>query len=267
MATTRDIQTTPAPRRPRADPNAPFRYGWRRVKRFNQHGRVVWRREPLTLEDVLHPRPGDHVVHNEPHERWCIYLYNVLAAQVAHDPAAVVLHDVLIEWDIPRLRGHGPDLAVIQGVRERRGWSVFDVTMEGVRPSLLIEVTSPSTAKIDRLIKPRHYARARVPLYIIVDLVPTRHHPTPSLIGYTLTPGGYRRLAPDARGRLWLEPVRLWLGIAGEEVICHDEHDRRLTDYPALKTDLAAAEQRADEAEARVRALEAELRRLRGDTA
>ena len=47
-----------------------------------------------------------------------------------------MLSDVLVVWDVPRLRPHGPDIAVILGVREPKLWRPFDVAAEGARPAL-----------------------------------------------------------------------------------------------------------------------------------
>jgi Uma2 family endonuclease len=229
---------------------------------------------PLTLEDVLHPQEGDQGTHAEAHERRCVYLYDVLSAQLAADPTAVVLKDVRVAWDVPDLKPHGPDLAVILGVRERKNWSTFDVAAEGVRPALIIEVTSPETASIDRSTKLEEYDLAEVPLYVIVDAVFPRRQPTLRLLGYRQSPAGYQVLVPNERGWLWLEPVRLWLGIQNDEIVCYDEGGQPLGDYRALSEALAAetqarreAERRAEASEARLRELEAELRRLRGEQA
>ena len=52
----------------------PFRYGYRWVAHTDEQGREKWDTEPLTEEDVLHPRLEDHVTQNEPHNEDCIYL-------------------------------------------------------------------------------------------------------------------------------------------------------------------------------------------------
>ena|SRR3712207_241616 len=135
------------------DPADPFRYGWRYIQHERDNGTVDVEQVPLTLEDVLHPQEGDQATHSEAHQRRCVYLYDVLRAQLAGDPTAVVLQDVRIAWDVPGLGAHGPDLAVILGVRERKNWSTFDVATEGVRPALIIEVISPETAALDRSVK------------------------------------------------------------------------------------------------------------------
>lgn len=266
------------------DQSDPYRYGWRYVRRDNADGTYVMEQVPLTLEDVLHPQAGDQVTHNDAHQRRRRYLCNVLETRLAHDPTAVVLDDVRVAWDTPELRPHGPDIAVIIGVREHKNWSTFDVGQEGVRPELIIEITSPETASIDRSIKLQEYDLAGVPLYIIVDGVTSRKQPALRLVGYMQTPNGFQVLAPNAQGWLWLAPVGIWLGIEDNEIVCYDETGQPLGDYQALAATLAAetearaaaerraeaaveqqtaAERRADAAEARLQALEAELRELR----
>jgi Uma2 family endonuclease len=225
---------------------------------------------PLTLEDVLHPQEGDQVTHSDAHQRRRRYLVNVLEAQLAYDPTAVVLDDVRVAWDHPNLKPHGPDISVIIGVRARKNWSTFDVAVEGVRPALIVEITSPETASIDRSNKLEEYDLAGVPLYVIVDTIMLRKEPAVRLLAYTQTPNGYQVLPPDTQGRIWLAPVRTWLAVEQNEIVCYDEAGQPLGDYAALREVLAAevhareaAEQRAATAETRVRELEAELQQLR----
>jgi colicin import membrane protein len=272
--------------RPLPVPDDPFRYGWRHVRHEHPDGTETWDRVPLTLEDVLHPQEEDFVAQNVPHQSRQRYLQNVISARLADDPAAIVVADLLIAWDVPGLKGHAPDIAVILGVRERKAWSTFYVAEEGVRPVLIIELTSPSTALLDRAIKVEEYEVAGVETYVLIDAIQSRGRSTLRLIGYTLTPEGYQSLAPDERGWLWLEAVGIWLGIENDEIVCYDEAGQPIGDYLTLATTLRETEQRvaaeveartaaerraAEEAEARadveaqLRALEAELRQLRGD--
>jgi Uma2 family endonuclease len=255
-----------------AEQTVPFPYGWRYVERTRPNGSIVIEQVPLTLEDVLHPQEGDQVTHSDLHQRICVYLFNVFRGLLAAMPSAVVLHDVRVTWDVPGLKGHGPDLAVIFDVRERKNWSTFDVAEEGVRPALIVEVTSPETRHLDLTNKLEEYDLAGVPLYVIVDLVRRAGQIMPRLIGYRQTPTIYEVLPPDERGRLWLEPLNIWLGLLDQQVVCYDEAGNPLGDYLDLQAALAAEmEARAAEAEARAAAeqriqeLEAELRRLRGE--
>jgi Uma2 family endonuclease len=246
------------PSLPGVDPTDPFRYGWRPVEQRRPDGGVEIVRVPLTLDDVLHPRKGDQMTHSDAHERCCVYLYDVFRAQLAADPRAVVLKDVLIAWDVDDLRPHGPDVAVIREVRARQNWSTFDVVAEGTRPALIVEVTSPETAAIDRLIKYEEYDLARVPLYLIVDLVSRRGQASPRLLAYHRGLDGYRELPPNDLGRIWLEPLGLWVGIENDAVVCYQADGSPIGDYTAQVEARAAADER-------IRQLEAEVRRLRGE--
>jgi putative restriction endonuclease len=256
------MSTAPKPRRRTANP---YRYGWRYEKVKLPNGRTDWEMVPLTEEDVLHPRLEDHVTQNDAHQDDCSYLKSVFEAQLVGDPNSLVLSDCLINWDVPGLRGHGPDCAVIFGVRDpRQRWDSFDVKKEGTRPELIVEVTSPATRRSDLGKKRTHYYRVRVPYYVIVDQLPRRWPRELRLLGYQRGRRGYERMPLSAEGRLWLEPVKLWLGIEDRRANCYDANGRRLENYLELHEARDAAEQRADAAEDRVRQLEEELRRLRG---
>jgi len=293
---------TPLIDRPRIEPPAedPYRYGWRDVPRTLPNGEKIFERVPLTLNDILHPQVGDFRVHTQDHERFCSYLYNVFTARVSDDPGALVLHDVRVAWAKRDLGAHGPDIAVIFGVREKRDRSTFDEKKEGTKPSLIVEVTSPETRSVDLVDKVDHYERAGVRTYVIIDNYRRTGPITRRLLGYRLTPAGYIPLEPDERGWLWLEAVRLWLGLHNNEPVCYDETGRPIEDYSQLKVAQTEAESRAvaeaqaraeaesrateaesrataeaqarfeaesraTEAEARLRQLEAELRRLKGE--
>jgi Protein of unknown function (DUF820). len=60
---------------------------------------------------------------------------------------------------------------VIPGIAARQDWSAFDVAVEGARPALMIEITSPETRVNDLKRKVAHYARAGVAQYVIVDRI------------------------------------------------------------------------------------------------
>ncbi len=279
----------------------PFRYGWRWVPNDAIDGRHKLRAIPLSLEDILHPEYGDEIMHSEAHERRRMYIYGALLAQTADDPSAVVLSDVRIAWDVPDLKAHGPDVMLIFGVRQRQNWTTFDVAAEGVRPSLIVEIVSPEYAALDRSTKLEHYDRAGVPVYVVLDTVETRDGEQLRVLAYGKQLDIYEPLPADERGRIWIAPARLWLGIEQNELVIYDERGALVPDYAHLTKLRAIAEDRAsiaedrasiaedraeaeqdarakaeDRAEAervaragaedRVRALEAELLRLRGTT-
>lgn len=234
-----------------------FRLGWRIRPRLTPEGKIKHVRIPLTAYDILHPQEGDFRVHNDEHRLVCRYLDNVISAQVSHIPGTIVLHDTRVAWDVDGLDPHGPDIALIFNVREHKKWGTFDVRVEATRPTLIVEVTSPETRQLDLVDKVEEYAQAGVQCYIIVDAHKSSRQPNYRLIGYQLTPDGYINLQPNAQGRLWLAPAQIWLGLLDDQLHCYDVDGHRIGDY----VEIAKAYQ---ETEARLRALEEEIRRLRG---
>jgi colicin import membrane protein len=224
----------------------PFRYGWRLVPRPTPDNPHNLEQVPLTLEDVLHPETGDFIVHSDRHETDRMYLTAVLRARLEPAGIAIVLSDVRIAWDLPDLRPHGPDVMVIPGVAERQDWSTFDVAVEGARPALIIEITSPETRANDLEIKVDHYARAGVAQYVIVDDARRRGGKRRlRLLDYRLEAGAYRLHAPDAAGRVHLVIANLWLGVEGDHVVCYDERGAAFGEYATVVRQAAEAAERA----------------------
>jgi colicin import membrane protein len=277
--------STSRPPKQRPDDADPFRYGWRYVRITRPDGTEKLDQIPLTLEDVLFPKTGDFIVQTDPHDNDLNYLKDVFKAQLALDPHAAVISDCRVDWNLPGVRPLGPDIAVFFRVKRYKGWATLDVKAERVRPALVVEVTSPETRANDLEDKFDYYDRAKVPLYVIVDaLQDDELGRRLKLKVYRRTRTRYREIAPDARGWGWLEPVRVWLGVAQDprtvvdRVVCYDENGEELGDYTAITQALAMekdariqaearaaeAEQRATEAEARVRELEARFLRRNG---
>jgi Uma2 family endonuclease len=236
----------------------PYRYGWRLEYEWLPDGRYAYRYIPLTLEDVLHPQEEDHIVHSDLHQILCTYLHSVLRALLQHIAGAVVLYDVRVAWDVPGLKPLGPDIVVIFGVREMRNWSTFDAAEEGVRPSVIIEVTSPEYRYQDTEVKVPLYEQAQVLYYIIVDTGTRLNDFSLRVFGYHLTADGYRELLPDVQGRLWIEPLGLWIGIEVQEgqraLWLYDAAGDRIGDYAAVAAQLADVQQARERAEAQARA-------------
>jgi colicin import membrane protein len=271
----------------------PYRFGWRDIVRTDARGRTTVTRLALTEEDILHPELDDHVTQNEPHAIDCVYLMNAFEVQLAGEVGSLVLFDHKIIWDID-IRGHGPDITVVKGLApDRPPQASFNVAQEGVRPELIVEITSPATHNNDINTKLGHYWQCGVPYYVIVEEIPGRQLRQLRIIGYRRGKRGYRQMRLNARGRLWLETVQLWLGQKNGRVVCYDKKGRRILtrveaeqkaekEVQARKQAEAArrqAEQRAEqEAQARQQAeqraaqiqaenarLLEELNRLRGE--
>jgi hypothetical protein len=127
----------------------------------------------------------------------------------------------------------------------------------------VVEVTSPDTWKNDVGPKGKHYHRAKVPLDLIADATEHDEKRHLELIGYQYAPRRYKQMATDAQGRIYLQAVRLWIGVTRdrpgglERLMCFDsETGEELGDHTTMREAKARAE-------ARIRELRAELKRSR----
>jgi Uma2 family endonuclease len=174
------------------------------------------------------------------------------------EQAAEVAREVAENLEPKAFRG--PDVFWVSGVHKhrRKYWVAWD---EGGRlPDLIIELLSPSTARVDRTVKKDLYASVfRTKEYFLVD------PDTRKVEGFDLAGRAYRPKAPTAEGRVWSSQLRASLGF-WHGVWMDDEDDWvRLfhSDGSLLLTKAEAAEQKAGMESQRADAAEAELARLR----
>lgn len=262
------MSTVIEPQSPRTPPppDNPFYYGSRTVYRTMPDGTTKYEQIPLTLEDCLHPQEGDYIRESDVHDLLRSYLAAVFRWRTAKDPGALILSDTGIYWDDPRLPydHHCPDVAAIFGIKTRKPiYPSFFVGEEGVRPRLIVELVSPNTRTNDVEKKVRHYHEVEIPMYVIADR--EGYHDPWKLIGYLWRPDEYMRIPTDLQGRLWLDAVGVWLGVDGTRLVCYDRNGTEIGDYTNLAQQLDAEKQRADAAEAKVKQIETELARLRGN--
>jgi Uma2 family endonuclease len=177
---------------------------------------------PWTPDDVeALPDAGDHarfevyeggvlVVSPAPgvaHQRAAYWLHRALAeAAATADVDAEVLEAVSIA--LPGNKLLVPDVMVVaaEAVDETNTRIPSDAVLA------VVEVVSPSTASIDRAIKPAMYAEAAIPVYWRVEL-----HDTPKVVVSTLSRGRYvarTTLTAGTRGRI-TKPFAVELGPAG----------------------------------------------------
>jgi Uma2 family endonuclease len=140
----------------------------------------------------------------------------------------------------------GPDVFVVLDVERkiRKSWVAWEEG--GKLPDVVIEVTSESTADVDRGEKMRIYSRIwRTPAYFIFDPA------TGVLEGYRLSDGGrdYVAIEPNAHGDLPVAPLGLALGVRRTRYRDFDESFLRWVDeqgdplpMPAERTERALAE-------------------------
>jgi Uma2 family endonuclease len=241
-------------------------------------GRLEMRDTPLTPEDFLDPQIGDVMTQGSTHALVAFFLFDLLLRHFRGRADALVLHDCKHLFGIPK-KAPSPDLSVILGLpRIAPEYESYDVEKEGVVPSLIVEVVSPSDARIrnvDEQDKVKLYERAGVSEYVMVRPPRLKRGERGyRLRGYRLDAlGRYRPIEPDADGRLLAETVGLQLGVSadGDWIVLYDaetgtplrssveEEDARKAAEQARQV----AEQARDESEMRAGAAEAEAARLR----
>jgi Uma2 family endonuclease len=229
-----------------------YRYGYRDVERVRPDGTTEWVQEPLTLEDVLHPREGDHITEGQLQSVECEYLGAILRARLPRLSGGHMTVDVLVNWGVPGQRETAPDVAVFHQLnRPAELTPTFRVADYGARPLFVIEIVSPNTRVNDVETKLPEYLAAGVPLYVVVDQL--REGGPRELLAYRHTPTGYQPAALDADGRVLLPGVGVKLGLRDNRVHCYDPATgAELGDYGRIEESMYAA-QAAQRAEALAR--------------
>jgi Uma2 family endonuclease len=108
----------------------------------------------------------------------------------------------------------GPDFFVVLGTErrlDRKSWVVWGEG--GKYPDVIVEILSPSTAKIDRGEKKQIYQDIfRTPDYFWFD------PETLEFQGFRLMEGQYQAIEPTDRGWLWSDRLGLFLGIYQQQL-------------------------------------------------
>lgn len=242
-----------------------YRYGWRYVAQKDEDGNETWVQQPLTEEDVLHPQEGDFIVQTDYHVEnvgtlghalEAVFGYSVIGGQ---GPTMVRI-DGRTNFQVVGVNPMGPDLGIFCNLNQpfERGSGTFNVKDYDAEIVAVIEVTSPSTRNKDLREKPALYFQAGVPILIIVDYDPVLAEQGQHVIhvkGFRATPTGYVAMPLDARGRLWVDELHLWIAPEGGRVVCYDAKDNRFPVYSELLALKEAETKRAnDEAKARKKA-------------
>lgn len=146
--------------------------------------------------------------------------------------------------------------------------SSLDVVKDGP-PALVIEVLSPATA-LDRDLnagvpigKPRVYAAAGIPEYLVFD--PLAEFLPGRVRAWRLSPRGVVPWLPDTRGRWVSDALGVSFAPQGPLLRVYDGDDRLMPIYAEAIDTIAARERAIADRDREIAALQAELRRLRGE--
>lgn len=173
---------------------------------------------PLTPELFLDPQLEDKMVQGEFHADLMAEFKELLGRYFHTQRGVKVLMDV--KHPLGRgLPGPAPDISIIRGVRnpERKRRS-FNIVKEGVVPCFILEIVSPSDARIrrtDEVDKVKLYEHIQVEEYLLVDVPRRGTEGLFRLKGYRLDlDHRYRLIEPDEHGRLACRTVGLLFGVA-----------------------------------------------------
>ncbi|HWN40835.1 MAG TPA: Uma2 family endonuclease [Thermoanaerobaculia bacterium] len=160
-------------------------------------------------EDFYPSSDGRPMAESDLHLKEMFYLIQALRDRYQNVPDVYVAGNLLLYY----VRGDrkaclAPDVFVVKGVPKRDRLS-FLLWKEGQAPCFVIEVTSKSTRDEDIEKKRDRYERMGVEEYFLHD--PLAEYLHPSLQGYRLKDGRYRKISPEPDGSLvsWTTGLRL----------------------------------------------------------
>ena len=193
-----------------------------------------------------------------------------LALHFGNPDTALVVADkwMVASEEFNEARARRPDLLIAFDVspEDYRASNGYIVSEQGKPPDFIMEVASPSTAEVDTVDKRRDYAALGIPEYWRFDETGDSHGDR--LAGDRLEDGAYQAMPLDEVAPGVVQGYSLVLNL-----IIRWDHGRLVWIDPATETPILTYEDqkhRADaesaariQAEARVRALEEEVRQLR----
>lgn len=225
-------------------------------------GSFEFMERPPTLEEYLDPQLEDTLTQGILHNRVRGELWELLRRYFQTEDDTLVLEDVkiLLGRGFP---GPGPDVSVIREIpRKDLEADSFDVAKQGALPCLVIEVISPSDARVrrmDEVNKVDLYERARIPEYLLIDTPRRATGHRFRIKGYRLdAKDRYQTIEPDQDGRMLSETTQLRFGVSqdGQRIEIFDPTGARLLSPLEEATARKAAE-------AELSRLRAEIERLR----
>ncbi|MEM7531175.1 MAG: Uma2 family endonuclease [Chloroflexota bacterium] len=239
-------------------PDNPAYYGFGYRKQINADGTETYVEVPLKREDLLNPQEGDKLVNNLDHDGNSFYLRYILDIHLRKIVGALVTYDVGFDWNHPDITQKSPDIAVTFNFKEtieelaRRGEEgVFNVKDRGTAPTLIIELTSPHTRSEDLTEKFSIYQTLGVPYYVILDTSHRWKRKKSRILAYQHINGQYVQLEPNDEGRIWLEPVQLWIGLRGNKGVFYNKEGYELLGPQGQQDAFEEAVQRAEQEEQR----------------
>jgi Uma2 family endonuclease len=218
---------------------------------------------PLPHEpEIEYPESdGKPMAESDVHLDVIMHLVQALRDHYAADSQVYVAGNLLLYLERGTRKSVVPDVFVVQGVpKHRRG--KYLLWEEGQAPCFVLEATSKTTKDEDQKDKKARYAQLGVEEYFLFD--PEGEYLRPRFQGLRLRGGEYQPTPVSVDGSLTSRTLGVVFVPDGVSLRMRDvETGAPLLGYTDWKARAEAAEQRAEAAEAQVRALTEELERLR----
>jgi len=243
----------------------PFYYGWRTEMVELPDGTTQLQDIPLPPERFLDPQIGDFFMQSDKHYVLASSVHNIYDNRYDNDDSVGVFSDLKMLWGIPGIQEPAPDVAIVPNLKNpHKHRKSFDVTEEGTRPILVVEVTSPNYP-FDKNKVPI-YEQVEIQEYIIIDPHWGKDDEDLEFFGYHLVSGQYQPMIKDDEERLYSATTDTYLffeigegdevntyitdGITGERLLDNrGSHRARLVAEERAETEAAerqAAEERAE---------------------
>jgi Uma2 family endonuclease len=202
-------------------------------------------------EEIYYPESdGEPMAETQLHMKEMVYLVEALEERFQDTPDVFVAANLFFYYGKGRPSAVvAPDLFVVRGIPKglRRKYLLWEE--DGKVPCFVAELTSASTRREDLVAKKELYERLGVEEYLLFD--PYGEYLKPPFQGYRLADGRYRRMDFEPDGSLLSQALEVRIRV--------EDGRLRLLD-PDTGTPLLRNEEKTQ----RLRALEAELARLRG---
>ncbi len=222
---------------------------------------------PPVGSEIYYPESdGEPIGETDFHITVILYLRQALRHFFRHTDQVYVAADMLFYFEEgnPKIF-KVPDVFVVKGIptHDRRVYKLWE---EGVVPCTIFEITSKSTRWEDVGAKRGLYETLGVQEYILFD--PLDEYLTPRLQGFSLSEQSYRPIPLASDGTLHSETLGAILRPEDKMLRVVDPATGNVVPTFDEALDVALHEtERADNAEAEVARLQAELARLRGEEA
>jgi Uma2 family endonuclease len=222
----------------------------------------------LIQEDIDYPdTDGEPMAESDFQRKPLTYLVEALDLHFQTQPEVYVSGNLLIYYQSGNSKASvAPDVFIVFGV-PKRPRRIYQTWVEGKAPQVIIEITSHTTKTKDEKDKPLLYQRLGVAEYFQYD--PTGDYLRPALRGRSLNElQQYQEMSSETltAGTLSLTSTLLGLDLhlhQGQLRLFNPLNGDYLLTYAEAESARRTAEAQVQEAQAKIKQLEAELARLR----